>query len=404
MKTAIIGGGAAGFFCAINLKEMCPQLQVCIFERSQRVLQKVAVSGGGRCNCTNSFASVTDLKQVYPRGHRLMKRLMHEFSYVDAYQWFESRGVKLVTQEDECVFPASQDSQTIINLFLNEAKRLGIEVKTNSAVDSLISPSIGGGRGEAPDFVVVTTGGSPRREGLQWLADLGHEIEAPCPSLFTFNIEDTALRSLMGTVQNVNVRLAGTKFEASGPLLITHWGLSGPAVLRLSSYAARHLAGSQYKAQLTVNWSMKNEEQVHGELLAFARKNANKQVATIPLFALSSRLWQYLLRKVGVEALRWSDVSGKQQNRLASVLTNDVYDISGRGVNKDEFVTCGGVSLKSVNPNTLESRVFPQSQGKTSPRLFFAGEVLDIDGVTGGFNFQAAWTTAYAVAKAISQI
>lgn len=404
MKTAIIGGGAAGFFCAINLKEMCPQLQVCIFERSQRVLQKVAVSGGGRCNCTNSFASVTDLKQVYPRGHRLMKRLMHEFSYVDAYQWFESRGVKLVTQEDECVFPASQDSQTIINLFLNEAKRLGIEVKTNSAVDSLISPSIGGGRGEAPDFVVVTTGGNPRREGLQWLADLGHEIEDPCPSLFTFNIEDTALRSLMGTVQNVNVRLAGTKFEASGPLLITHWGLSGPAVLRLSSYAARHLADSQYKAQLTVNWSMKNEEQVHGELLAFARKNANKQVATIPLFALSSRLWQYLLRKVGVEALRWSDVSGKQQNRLASVLTNDVYDISGRGVNKDEFVTCGGVSLKSVNPNTLESRVFPQSQGLTSPRLFFAGEVLDIDGVTGGFNFQAAWTTAYTVAKAISQI
>lgn len=397
MKTAIIGGGAAGFFCAINLKEMCSQLQVCIFERSQRVLQKVKVSGGGRCNCTNSFASVTDLKQVYPRGHRLMKRLMHEFSHVDAYQWFESRGVKLVTQEDECVFPASQDSQTIISLFLNEAQRLGIEVKTNSAVASLAEL-------QDFDFVVVTTGGSPRREGLQWLADLGHEIENPCPSLFTFNIEDTALRSLMGTVQNVNVRLAGTKFEASGPLLITHWGLSGPAVLRLSSYAARHLADSQYKAQLTVNWSMKNEEQVHGELLAFARKNANKQVATIPLFALSSRLWQYLLRKEGVEALRWSDVSGKQQNRLASVITNDVYDISGRGVNKEEFVTCGGVSLKSVNPNTLESRVFPQSQGKTSPRLFFAGEVLDIDGVTGGFNFQAAWTTAYAVAKAISQI
>lgn len=397
MKTAIIGGGAAGFFCAINLKEMCPQLQVCIFERSQRVLQKVAVSGGGRCNCTNSFASVTDLKQVYPRGHRLMKRLMHEFSHVDAYQWFESRGVKLVTQEDECVFPASQDSQTIISLFLNEAQRLGIEVKTNSAVASLAEL-------QDFDFVVVTTGGSSRREGLQWLADLGHEIENPCPSLFTFNIVDALLRSLMGTVQNVNVRLAGTKFEASGPLLITHWGLSGPAVLRLSSYAARHLADSQYKAQLTVNWTMKNEEQVRSELQAFANSNFNKQVATIPLFSLSSRLWEYLLRKVNLDSLRWLDVTGKLQNRLINVLTNDVYDISGRGVNKDEFVTCGGVSLKSVNPNTLESRVFPQSQGLTSPRLFFAGEVLDIDGVTGGFNFQAAWTTAYTVAKAISQI
>ena len=397
MKTAIIGGGAAGFFCAINLKEMCPQLQVCIFERSQRVLQKVAVSGGGRCNCTNSFASVSDLKQVYPRGHRLMKRLMHEFSHVDAYQWFEGRGVELVTQEDECVFPASQDSQTIINLFLSEAQHLGIEVKTNCAVSSLAEL-------QDFDFAVVTTGGSPRREGLQWLADLGHEIEAPCPSLFTFNIEDTALRSLMGTVQNVNVRLAGTKFEASGPLLITHWGLSGPAVLRLSSYAARHLAGSQYKAQLTVNWTMKNEEQVRSELQVFANSNFNKQVATIPLFSLSSRLWEYLLRKVNLDSLRWLDVTGKLQNRLINVLTNDVYDISGRGVNKDEFVTCGGVSLKSVNPNTLESRVFPQSQGLTSPRLFFAGEVLDIDGVTGGFNFQAAWTTAYTVAKAISQI
>lgn len=397
MKTAIIGGGAAGFFCAINLKEMCPQLQVCIFERSQRILQKVKVSGGGRCNCTNSFASVTDLKQVYPRGHRLMKRLMHEFSHVDTYQWFESRGVKLVTQEDECVFPASQDSQTIISLFLNEAQRLGIEVKTNSAVASLAEL-------QDFDFVVVTTGGSPRREGLQWLADLGHEIENPCPSLFTFNIVDAELRSLMGTVQNVNVRLSGTKFEASGPLLVTHWGLSGPAVLRLSSYAARHLADSQYKAQLTVNWTMKNEEQVRSELQAFANSNFNKQVATIPLFSLSSRLWEYLLRKVNLDSLRWLDVTGKLQNRLINVLTNDVYDISGRGVNKDEFVTCGGVSLKSVNPNTLESRVFPQSQGLTSPRLFFAGEVLDIDGVTGGFNFQAAWTTAYTVAKAISQI
>ena len=399
MKTAIIGGGAAGFFLAINLKERMPEMQVTIFERSRRVLAKVEISGGGRCNCTNSFASVTYLKQVYPRGHRLMKRLMHEFDHRAAYEWFERHGVPLVTQDDECVFPFSQDSHTIINCFLREANRLGISVQREHRINSLDELA-------DFDFVCVTTGGSPRREGLAWLEAVGHEIEQPCPSLFTFQINDEALHELMGTVaETATVQIPGTKFRAFGPLLITHWGMSGPAILKLSSYAARHLAERNYQETVSVNWLSQNEEQVRAELTVFAREHEAKLVASLNPFGLSSRLWLYLVEKVGLGISRWAEIlptSGRGLNRLVNLLTNDTYIISGRGVNKDEFVTCGGVSLSSVYPSTLESRIYPQSQGTSSPRLFFAGEVLDIDGITGGFNFQAAWTTAYVVAKSIA--
>ena len=384
MKTAIVGGGAAGFFAAINLKEMCPEMQVTIFEKSKKVLAKVEVSGGGRCNCTNSFEAVTDLQQVYPRGHRLLKRLFKTFDYRDAYEWFESHGVRLVTQEDNCVFPMSQDSHTIINLFLAEAKRHGIEIRTQCKIESLDEL-------KDYDFKVITTGG-----GTASMAGVP-TIEA-VPSLFTFSIEDEALRALMGTVvEDATASIPGTKFKSCGPLLITHWGMSGPAILKLSSHAARELHEHNYQMPLAVNWTSLKEPEIQQELREIIIRHPQKQIATIRPFGLPSRLWDYLVAKtLGERAQnRWQNLNQKELNRLTNALCNDQYQIAGRAAFKDEFVTCGGIDLSGINPNTLEA--------KTLPQLYFAGEVLDIDGITGGFNFQAAWTTAYVVSMAITQ-
>ena len=390
MKTAIVGGGAAGFFLAINLKEMCEQMEVTIFEKSRKVLAKVEISGGGRCNCTNSFAEVRDLQYVYPRGHRLMKRLMKGFSHRDAYDWFEKHGVRLTTQEDQCVFPMSQDSHSIINCFLAEARRHNVEIRTETKIDSLDELS-------DYDFIAVTTGGSPKVEGIRWLER--HEVESPVPSLFTFQIDDKALQALMGTVvENAVTMIPGTKMRAEGPLLITHWGMSGPAILKLSSYAARHLADCGYKSPLAVNWTNLHDNEVLSALEEITIRHSQKQLQTISPCGLPSRLWSYLVEKcLGERANgRWGSLNKKELNRLANILSGgDMYNIAGRAPFKDEFVTCGGVSLSSVNPATLES--------KEKPHLYFAGEVLDIDGITGGFNFQAAWTTAYTVAQAITK-
>lgn len=390
MKTAIIGGGAAGFFLAVNLKEMSPGMDVTIFERSSRVLAKVEVSGGGRCNCTNSFAQVTDLSQVYPRGHRLMKRLFNVFNHEDAYQWFEQHGVPLVTQDDECVFPQAQDSHAIINCFLTLARRYHINICTGRKIQSL---------GELDDYgyVAVTTGGSPKGEGLRWLAALGHEIEPPVPSLFTFSITDAKLHALQGlVVEDAVAYIPGTKYRAEGPLLITHWGMSGPAILKLSSYAARYLADNQYKAPLGVKWLQQPEPDILSALRKMAAGQPQKLLTTCNPFGLQQRLWSYLVEKAldARACIRWCELNKKDISRLVNILMNDTYQIAGRAAFKDEFVTCGGVSLKAVNPSTLESRHVPH--------LYFAGEVLDIDGITGGFNFQAAWTTAYTIAHCIA--
>ena len=393
MKTAVIGGGAAGFFLAINLKEMCPEMEVTIFEKSKRVLAKVEVSGGGRCNCTNSFAAVSDLSQVYPRGHRLLKRLFKTFDYRDAYDWFERHGVRLTTQPDECVFPMSQDAHTIINCFLAEARRHHIEIVTGQKITSL--------NDRAPfDFIAVTTGGMPKSG--EFLIPQSDDtsgdpaVISPVPSLFTFTIDDAALRALMGTVvDDATVMIPGTGFKASGPLLVTHWGMSGPAILRLSSYAARELHDHHYQMPLAVNWTSRKDPDILQELQTIISRHPQKQIATIRPFDLPSRLWAYLAEKTLGERARnrWQNLNKKELNRLVNALCNDSYQIAGRAAFKDEFVTCGGISLSAVNPHTLES--------KTLPNVFFAGEVLDIDGVTGGFNFQAAWTTAYTVAKSL---
>ena len=383
MRTAIVGGGAAGFFLAINLKELCPQMEVTIFEKSRKVLAKVEVSGGGRCNCTNSFAAVRDLSEVYPRGHRLMKRLFKTFDYRDAYAWFEHHGVRLVTQDDNCVFPASQDSHTIINLFLAEARRHGISIRTESQITSL-------GELADYDFIAITTGGGTA-------AMAGVPVVEAVPSLFTFSIADEDLQALMGTVvDDATAFIPGTGFRASGPLLITHWGMSGPAILKLSSHAARELHDHHYQMPLSVNWTSRKDPEILQQLQDIISRHPQKQLNTIRPFDLPSRLWNYLLEKtLGERAKnRWQNLNKKELNRLVNTLCNDSYQIAGRAAFKDEFVTCGGISLAAVNPTTLES--------KDLPHVYFAGEVLDIDGITGGFNFQAAWTTAYTVAQAIS--
>ena len=395
MRTAIIGGGAAGFFLAINLKEMCPQMHVTIYERSQHLLRKVKVSGGGRCNCTNTFEDVRDLSAVYPRGHRLMKRLLKGFSQRDAYAWFERHGVPLTVQPDHCAFPAAQDSQVIIDCFLHHARRLSIDIRLSTPVTAITPASplqvtVPEGSPEGFDFIALTTGGQPSLSGLRWLADLGHEIEPPVPSLFTFSIEDPALRALMGTVvEGATAAIPGTKFRATGPLLITHWGVSGPAILKLSSYAARYLADHDYHAPLIINWTGMNEEQVRAELQALLAANPHKQLTSLHPFGLPTRLWHHLLSKANSQ-----NPTPKTLSRLVALLTADPYTIASRAPFKDEFVTCGGIALSAVNPSTLESR--------HCPHLYFAGELLDIDGITGGFNFQAAWTTAYTVARAIA--
>lgn len=391
MRTAIIGGGAAGFFLAVNLKEMMPEMDVTVFERSQRVLTKVEVSGGGRCNCTNSFANVSDLQQVYPRGHRLMKRLFNVFNYKDAYEWFEKHGVPLVTQDDECVFPKVQDSHAIIDCFLSLARRHGVRICTGEKITSLSQL-------EGFDYIAVTTGGSPNRKGLEWLSSLGHETEPPVPSLFSFSVADKQLQSLQGLVVNdVTATLPGSKLRADGPLLITHWGVSGPAILRLSSYAARYLAEREYLSPLSIKWVQLTEEEIRDVIKEQQMLHAQKQLSSYCPFGLQQRLWAFLLQKSLEQraSIRWAEINKKDINRLVNVLQNDVYEIAGRAPFKDEFVTCGGVSLKAINLSTLESRHVPH--------LYFAGEVLDIDGVTGGFNFQAAWTTAYTVATSISR-
>ncbi|MCM1312424.1 MAG: NAD(P)/FAD-dependent oxidoreductase [Bacteroides sp.] len=425
MKIGVIGGGAAGFFFAVNMKEMCPEAEITIFEKANKVLSKVKVSGGGRCNVTNSFENVTDLKYIYPRGERVMKRIFNIFDHEDAYRWFERHGVRLTTQEDNCVFPQSQDSGSIINCFLSHAHRFGIRVLTGCKVTEIkktdtgkfllsidrhtVSPASSldtqdaqqhtntTAQEETVDFVVVTTGGCPRREGLQWLERLGHKIATPVPSLFTFNIQLEELRELMGTVvENAIVTVPSTKFKSRGALLITHWGMSGPAILKLSSYAARHLADNYYRSPLLVNWcGISDMETVAAYIRNLVSENPHKQLSSIRPYNIPSRLWNYLIRKSEMEGgKRWGELGKKGINRIVNSLMNDTYQIAGKGTFREEFVTCGGVSMESVHINTLES--------KHCAGLYFAGEILDIDAVTGGFNFQAAWTTSFVIAKQLS--
>ena len=397
MRIAIIGGGAAGFLAAIRAKETRPDSDVVIYEKGSSPLTKVAVTGGGRCNLTNSFAAIKDLKQAYPRGDKLMKRLFKTFDYHDAYEWFESRGVELVTQDDECVFPRSQSSQSIIDCLTENARRLGVTIITHHALGQIVPRENclhlifnNGQKEEDADRVIITTGGHPREDAFGYLKDLGHEITPPVPSLFTFNISDKPLRALMGTVvEHAITAIAGTKMRSEGALLITHWGMSGPAILRLSSYGAQWMAERNYRFQIAVNWVGETNASIISEALTeTVIRNGGKQMGNMKCFDLPSRLWLHLLKRADIPAeKRWGELGKKGLNKLVEALTNDGYGVEGKSSWRDEFVTCGGVSLASIKPNTLES--------KHVKGLYFAGEVCDVDAITGGFNLQAAWTMGY---------
>ena len=402
MRVAIIGGGAAGFFSAIAVKENYPGASVVIFEKSKKLLSKVKVSGGGRCNLTNGCTSIPKLCEAYPRGGKSMKKLFSVFSTNHAMQWFESRGVKLVVQDDGCVFPVSQNSQTIIDCFLNEARRLGIAIEAGRGIKSIvpiddkleISFLLEDTPPETFDKVIVATGGSPKRSGLYWLETLHHQIEEPVPSLFSFNMPNQNITQLMGIViENTLVAIQGTKIKARGPLLVTHWGMSGPAILKLSSFGARVLHQMDYNFVVQINWvDEPNNEEVMGKLNEIVRENGQKQLANFRPFALPERLWSFLLGKTGLpETKKWNELGAKGLNKLVEVLTNDVYRVNGKSTFKEEFVTCGGISLQSVDLNTMQSKVVKN--------LYFAGEILDIDAITGGYNLQAAWTTGFIAGK-----
>lgn len=397
MYVGVVGGGAAGFFAAIAAKEKYPRASVVVLEKSLKVLSKVKISGGGRCNLTNGCETLSELCKAYPRGGRELKRAFHSFSNKNAMEWFEQRGVPLVTQSDGCVFPVSQESQSIIDCFLREAKRLGIAIETGKEVKAIIPVNgkleIDIAKEQQPrifDKVVVTTGGSPRGEGLAWLEALGHKIEAPVPSLFSFNMTSEPISKLMGVVvDNVQTSIQGTKIKANGPLLITHWGMSGPAILKLSSFGARELNQMSYTFNLQVSWGNEpNNNLVADELSTIALQHSKKMIANVRPYGLSERLWLFLLERAGLPySKKWSELGKKGMNKLVTVLANDTYGVNGKSTFTEEYVTCGGVSLQSIDMLTMESKV--------CKNLYLAGEVMDIDAITGGYNLQAAWTTGY---------
>ncbi|MBP5346606.1 MAG: aminoacetone oxidase family FAD-binding enzyme [Bacteroidales bacterium] len=402
-SVSIIGAGAAGCFCALLLKRRVPFLQVQVFESGKKALAKVAITGGGRCNLTNTFQEIRSLKEAYPRGEQLVKRAFCQFDNVQLMQWFEGEGVPLVVQPDQCVFPKSQDAMQIVNTLLRGMEKAGVQLRLNHRVREIAAEGDGyritfadtAQKEVHSDIVIVTTGGCPKAEGLSFLSPMALKIETPVPSLFSFNIQ--GMSEWMGiVVDSVSVALAGTKFRAQGALLITHWGMSGPAILKLSSYAARHLAEVGYKACLVVNWlGETGEEEARALLSDMQQTQGAKQIGNTHVPQLSSRFWQGLLKRSGINPeQRWSEVGRKQMNRLLSVLLSDVYEVEGQSRHKEEFVTCGGVSLSNLNLNTLEV--------KQHPGLFLAGEVLDVDAITGGFNLQAAWSMGYVIANHLS--
>ena len=399
---AIIGGGAAGFFSAIATKENYPDAKIVIFEKSKELMAKVKISGGGRCNLTNACTSIKELSQAYPRGGKAFKKALRVFSTTHAMQWFESRGVPLSIQDDNRVFPASQNSQSIIDCFLQQTKKLGIETEVGKGIkairrigEKLELDFIGS---DVPsrifDKVIVATGGSPKRNELEWLENLDHKIEDPVPSLFTFNMPDDSVTGLMGvSAEKTLVSIQGTKLRSEGPLLITHWGMSGPAILKLSAFGARFLSEKGYEFKIQVNWvNVQNNNLVMDMLRSIVNEHTNKLLSNVRPYFLPERLWLYLLEKSNLSAKKkWGEFGKKGMNKLVNVLTNDVYSVKGKTSFKDEFVTCGGVSLESIDLTTMQSKV--------CKNLYFAGEVMDIDGITGGYNFQAAWTTAFIAGK-----
>jgi len=398
----IVGGGAAGFFAAITCAEENPGVRVTLLERSAQPLAKVRVSGGGRCNVTHDQPDPALLVQNYPRGARALRGPLSRFGPRETVAWFAARGVALKTEADGRMFPVTNSSETVVTCLLDAAAAAGVDVRTRSAVRSLraaqgrFTVALKDGDALTADQLLLATGGSP--QAYAWAAALGHTVEAPVPSLFTFNVADARLAGLAGiSVPQVRLSLGGTKLEQRGPLLVTHWGLSGPAVLKLSAWGARELYARDYHAGLLVDWLPDlHPEGLREHLRAFKGAEARKSISGGNPFGLPQRLWGALAGACGLAGKRWADLSKGDLNTLVDELKRGRFAVSGKGVFKEEFVTCGGVRLGEVNFKTMASRV--------CPGLFFAGEVLDIDGVTGGFNFQNAWTTGYLAGRALAAV
>ncbi len=400
----VIGGGAAGFFCAVNAARLNPSLRVIILEKTTKLLSKVKVSGGGRCNVTHQCASVSELVRHYPRGQNFLKKAFAHFATPDTIRWFEERRVPLKTEADGRMFPVTDSSQTIIDCLLDEANKNRVQIYTSWDVREVtrhfnsFEIVSSGNQKLAADYVCIATGGYPKIEQFSWIETLGHSIEEPVPSLFTFNLPKNPITELMGvSVPQATARVAATKLTETAPLLVTHWGMSGPAVLRLSAWGARLLSDKQYTFTALVNWTGNVTETTVRDTLQNVRlQSPTQKLTNTNPFRLPQRLWEFLLQKAGVtENQRWADLPAKEQNRLIKLLTNDEYPVKGKTTFKEEFVTCGGVKLMDIDPTTMESRLVPN--------LFFAGEAMDVDGITGGFNFQHAWTSGWLAAQAISQ-
>ncbi len=413
-KLIVIGGGAAGFFCAINAAQKNPALDVTIIEKSSKLLSKVRVSGGGRCNVTHACFSIAEMIKKYPRGEKFLKQSFHHFFTTDTIQWFKERGIELKTEGDGRMFPSTNSSETIINCFIHEAEKLRIKIVMNCEVVQLenqLKENSGDNTEEKnkflltckdgsilqSDFVCVASGGYHKKEYFAWLEKLGHGFSSPVPSLFTFNIPGNSIVELMGiSVNEVIIKLNGSKLSQTGPLLITHWGLSGPAILKLSAFAARILAERKYDFVITINWLPQfNANSILEKLKSLRYDLASQKVGNRNPFCLPSRLWQYHLECCGInEDVRWADLPLRLQNLLAIQLCSQQFHVKGKTTFKEEFVTAGGIKLSDVNAASMESRILP--------KLFFAGEILDVDGITGGFNFQHAWTSGYIAAKTIA--
>ena len=424
-KIVIVGGGAAGFFCAIHIAELHPSWEIKILEKSTKVLSKVRVSGGGRCNVTHACPDIETLLKKYPRGQRFLKKSFYQFATKNTIEWFAKNGVALHTEKDGRMFPTTNNSETIIDCFLRKVQQYKIQVltqhevidiekndmlenksnkttninnKANSnqltfSIQLLNKPSI------QADVICLATGGMLKSDKLKWLTNFGHTIVAPVPSLFTFNIVDKNITALMGVaVDNATIQWKGIKNMEQGPLLITHWGISGPAAIKLSAWCARELANDNYEGEILINWTPEfNEATLKMEWINLRMDLGRREIGTKNPFNLPQRLWQFLLQQASIPFnTKWADLKSTQQQQLIQLLTKTTLQVKGKTTFKEEFVTCGGVNLAEIDGATMES--------KFVPGLHFAGEMMDVDGITGGFNFQHAWTSGWLAAAHMALI
>lgn len=398
----VIGGGAAGFFCAINAAVKHPDLNIILLEKTGKLLSKVKISGGGRCNVTHACFSISEMSKKYPRGEKFVKKTFHQFFTKDTIDWFETRGVILKAEADGRMFPDTDSSQTIIDCLLREANKHQVDIRMNADVKSVRRDNeqflvrLANEKFIWADYVTIACGGYPKSSMFDWLTALGHTIEEPVPSLFTFNIPQHPIVGLMGiSVKEAQVKINGTKLKETGPLLITHWGLSGPAILRLSAWGARELQQRNWHFTIQANWLPEfNEETIREEVLAYRKTLAAQKVVNKNPFGLPGRLWEFLVLQSGIsDDIRWAEMPAKEQNKLIKHLCAYELEVKGKTTYKEEFVTAGGILLGEIDPQTMMSRKIPN--------LFFAGEILNVDGITGGFNFQNAWTTGYIAADNI---